>query len=254
MFLVQVERASSPRVYVVHYHCDFQFVMLSQGIQLGALPLTFNGEHLWVVAGADQRDTPRSSNSDTILVLDLAGSRIRTLWTPDRHIIGLAYGRNHIWIHSSRDPHTIAEMNTAGKIVSAFTVPGDPEEIAAFLAWGDESLWVLNRYEQRVLGIDAVASVDSGYAVVDRGFSVPARLTYPHGMTSDGDYLCIIAADSLYRYTFEGEYAESWSLPVALAGGITWDGEAMWIVHHGPRDFDGCWTSNAPLLSRFELP
>ena len=93
--------------------------------------------------------------------------------------------------------------------------------------------------------IDVERALDSGYSVVTKSFALDTALHFPRDFTHDGARICALT-DKIIRMEMDGSIVDSLPLPV-LAAAFTWDGEAFWIIHHGPPD---AYSDNL-LLSRF---
>ncbi len=160
---------------------------------------------------------------------------------------GMASDGKNLWLADREG--SIFKLGPDGEVLCSFSMEVNS---VTGLAYGAEKLWLVDPgsgvpyYRARIYGLDPEASCRGGSAVVMDALEVPEGR--PYGLAWDGSHL-LVASDSLYKVTETGVLKGSYPLPVYGVRDIAWDGEGVWILNSGPRDFD----AHDPVVTKFRL-
>lgn len=127
-----------------------------------------------------------------------------------------------------------------------------PTMLVGGLTYSPHRVWSGERYgyEVRIFGIVDTISVGPGgreYREVPDTLVVSGGAC--RGLAWNGDHL-LVACDSLYVLTVEGEIVSAYDFPVMDVRHIAWDGEGVWMISRGPKGL----MSEDRVVTRFKLP
>ncbi len=99
----------------------------------------------------------------------------------------------------------------------------------------------------RIFSIDPVASCDSNRTIIVDTLTVPSQ--FIGGLAWDGENL-LISSDRLYVISPSDSVVKDFRIYANNSGrDIAWDGEAVWMLHSGTRQYNGRYV----VISRFLL-
>ena len=205
----------------------------------GYSSVAFDGQALWLAS----RDY---SHPSKIYELSLNGSVLGEFELATEALTGVAFGAGCLWL--AGEGYNIYKMSIGGEIECSFDVPHQYGG-AGGLAWVDNSLYFVNKVGiwPQAFVIDPFASCTTGQAVITDTVLLPRK--QGHGLTSVGENLVFVSWDSLYTVSTAGEVLDALEIPVSYPTDAAWDGETIWILNRGPKDFP----SADMFLSRFKL-
>ena len=197
-----------------------------------------------------------SKKQDSLQFFNRLGEQQSSVALPYRERLSTLAGEHGFWTHtwtrtSSMSSHSIVCVGLDGSERHRFDWSHRFEILPLYESGG--TLWIATG-DGSVVEADIRASDSAGVAVIRhttsshylRAFLLSdlriARQHYDVVM-SISRLGTIIALDS------ELQYQQSWISPVLEPTAIAFDGETVWILHHGPR---GAYT-DATLLTRFTL-
>ncbi len=166
---------------------------------------------------------------------------------PSARPSGMASDGTNLWLADREG--SIFKLGPNGEVLCSFSLEVNS---VTGLAYGGDKLWLVDpgsvvpHYPAFIYGLDTEASCGGDFAVITDTLEVPEGR--PSGLAWDGSHL-LVASDSLYRVTETGVLTDSYPLPVYGVRDIAWDGEGVWILNSGPRDFD----AHDPVVTRFRL-
>lgn len=221
----------TPKVRALKINPDYHAVPLPFGGTHDFIGLTHDGNSFWV-----------SSNwPDTIYHLSLAGRVIGEFNAPSEYPLGLAFDGSTLWLVDGSDQ--IFNLTTEGHVLCHFTVPPTCEYA---LTWAEGKLWMSKGDCPSLMDlfvIDPNPSCGSGSAVITETMKPLEEGIV--GLAWDGTHLLAVGqsqygeTQTLYMLTTGGEVIKSYELPVKWAKDIVWDGDGIWIINHGPKEFTG---------------
>lgn len=221
----------NPNLYSIPiFPIDEEFVYYSSG-------LTFDGEHLWI--------TLDWNYFQKIYRLSINGEVLDTFSIPDppSFSTALAFDGKYIWLAGTEN---IIKYTQQGDIASEFLGLGGKN---TGLAWGDNKLWLMGRFGgiDRIFSIDPVASCDSNRTIIVDTLTVPSQ--FIGGLAWDGENL-LVSSDRLYVIAPSDSVIEDFRIYANNYGrDIAWDGDAVWLLHRGTRQYSAKYV----VLSRFLL-
>lgn len=241
---VRMKDSFSPEVRALKINPDYFALPLLLRDETGFAyftGLTHDGESLWL----------SSNSTDTIYKVSLNGTILKEFVSPAENPQGLAFDGQNLWL-VDRNGY-IFKMTRNGNVLCQFTVP---ILYPVGLTWEGNKLW-LTEYGcltcDRIFLIDPDASCNAGSAIITDTFQTPDGGS-PPGIAWNGTHLLVVSqsyseTDYLYKITKEGEVVQAYILPVRFPRDIAWDGEAIWVLNLGPKDF---WSRNW-IITRFKL-
>jgi hypothetical protein len=130
-------------------------------------------------------------------------------------------------------------VDTAGEMISTYTVPKTFVDYPRYLAWDDENLWATTDngtlYKLQPVGDGGELKVIDSYALALNRYG----LTGATGLTWDGNSLWILVGDILSRLDHAAQSVCIVELPSDYPQpswygwrGIAWDGQFLWVTHN----------------------
>ena len=138
-------------------------------------------------------------------------------------------------------------VDTMGQVTSQYAAPSG---WVYAMAYGHGSPWYVPHSYSDSVGvyrIDSDSTAIIGSVVSRKLFSIPMRSV--DAMTTDSSGFIIANEDLLFRFSLHGELRDILESPVSRISGLAWDGESLWVLHHGPKEAP----TDATLLSRFKF-
>jgi len=204
--------------------------------------LTYDGESFWLA----------SNSTNGVYRLSLAGNLIDEFDAPGRGPLGLGYDGQDLWLADGSD--RVFKLSQSGQALCSFSAP---THRPGSLAWGAGRLWLAEFQGSPVFGLDADSSCAVGSPAVVDTFQISgssAAGTVGNALTWNGEHLLVAhnlyGTSRLYVMTTSGDLVRQIELPVHDVRGIVWDGDALWMLHGGPKEVG----AYDPVLSRFQLP
>lgn len=213
----------------------FQYEYLA--FQDGTLYLT--SDH-YVAGGAD-------AVFDSVVALDVSGERIWATGfdTPGAYQ-GIFDGQAFWQLREIDGP--LVRVDSSGQEIARIDWPFG---YVRRMAWANGSLWFVHSQWTAegvpVVEVDIDSSLAVGSIVSTTRFSLPQMAV--DAMTPDASGFIFISGNRISRYTYNGTFRSQQLAPVPAIRAAAWDGESLWVLHHGPTIA----YTDASLLSRFEL-
>jgi hypothetical protein len=158
---------------------------------------------------------------DTIFKIDSDnGNVLESFASPGTDPSGISYANGFLW-HSDWNGNMVYKIDkTTHAVVSSFTFI-DPK----CLEWDGDSLWIRT--------FDGLANVDHTTGairyIVETGYWI-------EGVSFDGTNFWITAQEpvedgerTIKKMSKSGEILESYAWPRLLPGGLSWDGDFLWV-------------------------
>jgi hypothetical protein len=228
---------SNPEICVLDYHPDYRTIAFNLPDLHYIHGIAYDGQALWVLNDSYGR-MYRMSPAGVILEEFPV-----TFHTPS----GLAFDGEQFWI-AEQGRTMISSWAPARGTLCSFS---DVAFSSRGLACGSGRMWITHENgggdDLKIFSLDPALSCTTGEAAVTDTVVLDAM--YPVGIDWDGSSLLVITGREFRRVTPTGEVLEVVDNPVVGISDIAWDGQGIWSIHWGPRDFPG----NEPLISRFLL-
>jgi sugar lactone lactonase YvrE len=228
-------RMAAPTIRALRLNPDYRAIPLSHLPQGTFDGITFDGQSLWL----------SSRWPATLYSLSITGDVLKSFPAPSDYPFGLAFDGQFLWLADGTD--RIFKLTPDGANLGHFDVPTD---FPGGITWDGRNLW-LTEYQGRRLhtySIDATLSCASGSAILVDSMDTPGGGSW--GLAWNGSELLVAnTKDSLYVFRRNGVVLRSYSLPVVEVSDLTWDGQAIWIVNHGPKGTE----SRDPLITRLRI-
>ena len=227
---------------LVKFSSDYHFVSV--------LPTsTFQYESLAYKDGALYSSSDHENNGpamDSIVVMNLAGER---LWatgfdTPGAYVS--AFDGEAFWQLKGFDG-PLVRVDSSGQELATIDWPIG---YARRMVWANGSIWFAQyRYTEGapIVEVDIDSSLVLGTVVTVPRFTITRE--YVDAMTSDDDGLILVSGDRILRYAYDGTFLSEQTSTIPDIRAAAWDGESLWILHHGP----AVAYTDATLLSRLTL-
>lgn len=127
-------------------------------------------------------------------------------------------------------PDYIHRLAPDGSLLESFELPHSPDGAVSGAAWDGSSLWLVDPYRKELLRMDPTDMSVLG------SFSLPPEAGPTAGLAWDGESLWTVAHGGfqIYQLSTAGDVLEIWTvpglpLPDSHAGGLTFDGEYLWL-------------------------
>ncbi|MBI3871604.1 MAG: hypothetical protein HY304_00825 [candidate division Zixibacteria bacterium] len=258
---LEIPAGGDPRVsaWAVRFHPEYQFITVNTQFLSTLDCLTDDGTSIWLLKWLYSGEPPEG---DSVIQLDHQGNRVSGFWLPDYRFMSMTYGGGAFWVLWQSGVGKLSSMDNVGALSSTFDIVLPRGWWPLALAWVRESLWLLsesgdgpNSTVDSLFEVDIPASVATGSAQFRRRFEIPRKYEY-FAIAGGNEEIMVWNTDSyahsrsLLRYDLSGSLIDSLALPVAPGSGMAWDGESLWMLHHGPPEA----YTDATLLSRFHIP
>ena len=210
----------APRVWAMEVNPGCLMIPVSPQARFGRRGLAFGGGSLYSGSFSPSPGIYREDLSDgTEFLFPVSG----VPGAPQ----GLAHDGESFWLTDITG--RISRLSGTGELLCRFSVPTD---YPGGLTWDGRSLWLAEYRgpDLRLFEIDPEESCRQGNAVVTRTLSTPGGGCC--GLAWDGTYL-LVASDSLYRASRDGEVVQSYALPLLSVMDIAWDASRVCMVSCG---------------------
>jgi hypothetical protein len=234
------------RIRTVHMNPDHHTIPLPEEGALSFSGLSYNHPNLFLYSNATQ----------SIYRMTRSGRSRGVIDAPALCQPMLACDAAGIWmVGSCGRSREIVHVSYSGRLLCSFAYPY-PYNSPVGIESGGESLWlriqdwsVLSQRDIPLLEIQpGLSCVPRDAAVLD---TVQVDPCYGNGIAWDGTHFLLNTACGLYRIGRDGAVDALYQLPVYNVSDIAWDGEAVWVLHRGPKELD--LPCRRTMLSRFFL-
>jgi len=259
-------------VELLRYHDDYQAVPLPERDRVGCLThcmaeIVWAEGALWIVPTPSHYAIHQRYPCETIHLLDSAGELVVSSDLDDGVPRAITSHAGSVWTLTRPGLRwfEMSTLDTAGVMTPQFRYEHWPpsnrhplEREDDLLAAGFDRLWLHFHWSDTLFGIPIPRNPVEGYVHPDWHFlcrELDPR-TVITGLTCDGSYFYVQGKINREPYititkvNLSGQNVAVYPVPVAATGAMAWDGEAMWLVHNGPRGTE----SQGLMASRFHLP
>lgn len=248
---VRAPGVSTVRGNLIRYDDSYHFAKVtSEALTYGG-GLSYWGGVLYYSALYVTRESPILV--DSAFSMDLEGRRLTAFSSGTSYVEDgsaalsqSAFDGRYFWTIRSNHLY-VSDPN--GQIASQYAAPVGR---VYGMAYGHDRIWFAPTSYPDSLSMYCVLPESTavvGSLVSQKMFTLDLPNPSIDAMTTDSSGFIVAHGNSLYRFSLSGELRDIIPSPVTLISGLAWDGDELWVLHHGPPEAP----TDATLLSRFTL-
>jgi len=236
---------------LITYDDSYHFAKVTSETVTYGGGLSYWGGALYYSTLYVKRESP--TLRDSVFSMDLEGRRLRALSSGTSSVVNgpavlskSAFDGRYFW--TMRSNHLYV-LDTNGQVASQYDAPVGR---VYGMAHGHGRVWFVPTSYPDSLSVYSILPESTavvGSLVSQKMFTLDLPNPSIDAITTDSSGFIVAHEDLLYRFSLSGELRDIIQSPVTLISGLAWDGDSLWVLHHGPPEAP----TDATLLSRFTL-